>query len=105
MFGRELHELIKRQFTRASLCRKFLSKNRFSLREQFIEIVNKLFIYTDNRQWDKIIEEVFTDSVLFDMSSAGGAEAASLAQKKFVIIGIKVYEELMQYITRQEIIW
>ena len=55
---------------------------QFSLREQIIEVVNKLFLYTDNRQWDKIIDEVFTDSVLFDMSSAGGGEAAILNAKE-----------------------
>ena len=55
---------------------------QFSLREQIIEVVNKLFVYTNNRQWDKIIDEAFTDSVLVDMSSAGGSEAASLSAKE-----------------------
>lgn len=55
---------------------------QFSLREQIIEVVNKLFVYTDNRQWDKIIDEVFTDSVLFDMSSAGGGEANYISSKE-----------------------
>lgn len=40
-------------------------------REQVIETVHKLFIYTDSRQWNKLQEEVFSESVLFDMSSLG----------------------------------
>lgn len=43
----------------------------FSEREQIIEIVHKLFIYTDSREWNKLQEEVFTESVFFDMSSLG----------------------------------
>lgn len=46
----------------------------FTLREQLIELVNKLFVYTDNRAWQKIQEEVFADKVLFDMSSLGAGE-------------------------------
>ncbi len=63
---------------------KIIQKNERTIfsREQIIEVVNKLFVYTDNRQWDKIIDEVFTDSVLFDMSSAGGGEAAILNAKE-----------------------
>ena len=45
--------------------------NTFTLREQIIETVHKLFIYTDSREWKKLQDEVFTESVLFDMSSPG----------------------------------
>ena len=41
-------------------------------KEDIIEVVNKLFVYTDNRTWDKLQNEVFTDQVFFDMSSLGG---------------------------------
>ena len=54
----------------------------FTPREQVIEVVNKLFVYTDKRAWNKIIDEVFTELVLFDMSSAGGDEAAFLSSKE-----------------------
>lgn len=37
--------------------------------EEIIETVNKLFIYTDNQEWSKLKNEVFTEIVLFDMSS------------------------------------
>ena len=57
-------------------------ENKFSIREQIIEVANKLFVYTDNRQWQKLMEEVFTGSVLFDMSSAGGGEPANISAKE-----------------------
>ena len=44
-------------------------------REQIIETVNKLFYYTDIKNWKGLIHEVFASKVLFDMSSLG-AEAA-----------------------------
>ena len=43
----------------------------FSEREQIVEVVNKLFIYTDYQKWDKLLNEVFTGNILFDMSSLG----------------------------------
>jgi hypothetical protein len=45
---------------------------KFSVRDEIIEVVNKLFIYTDSLQWDKLEKEVFTEKVFFDMSSLGG---------------------------------
>jgi SnoaL-like domain len=42
------------------------------MKEEIIETVNKLFVYTDNRDWDKLQIEIFTESVDFDMSSLGG---------------------------------
>ena len=41
-------------------------------REQITEVVNKLFVYTDFKEWDKLQSEVFTENVQFDMSSLGG---------------------------------
>jgi len=49
--------------------------SNFTVREQLIEIVNKLFVYTDYREWQKLQEEVFSQKVLFDMSSLGAGEA------------------------------
>lgn len=45
--------------------------NTLTEREQIIETVHRLFIYTDSREWNKLQEEVFTQSVFFDMSSLG----------------------------------
>ena|SRR5688572_587750 len=43
-----------------------------SKREEIIELVNKLFIYTDDKNWNKLLGEVFTEKVVFDMSSMSG---------------------------------
>ena len=43
-----------------------------STREEIIERVNKLFVYTDSQEWGKLQNEVFTHEVDFDMSSMGG---------------------------------
>ena len=45
---------------------------KFTTRDEIIETVNKLFIYTDQQEWGKLQKEVFTDKVAFDMSSLGG---------------------------------
>jgi hypothetical protein len=49
-----------------------------SKRDEVIEVVNKLFIYTDYQQWDKLLAEVLTDNVHFDMASLGAGEAKTL---------------------------
>lgn len=38
------------------------------------ELANKLFMYTDAREWHKLEIEVFSPDVWFDMTSAGGGE-------------------------------
>ena len=53
----------------------------FTDREQIIETVNKLFVYTDYQRWDDLQNEVFTNEVLFDMSSLGG-EKSNLTAKR-----------------------
>jgi hypothetical protein len=49
-----------------------------SKREIVIELVNKLFVYTDSRQWNLLVKEVFKDEVNFDMSSLGSGPAMQL---------------------------
>lgn len=44
----------------------------FSIRDEITEVINKLFVYTDMQEWEKLQNEVFSDYVLFDMSSLGG---------------------------------
>ena len=53
----------------------------FSLREQIIEVVNKLFVYTDYQEWDKLQNEVFTEQLYFDMASLGGEAKATTAKE------------------------
>lgn len=53
-----------------------------SKRDAIIDVVNRLFVYTDSQDWTRLVEEVFAEEVLFDMSSAGGAERATLSPQK-----------------------
>jgi hypothetical protein len=34
-----------------------------SKHDTVVELANKLFVYTDTRQWSKLIREVFTDEI------------------------------------------
>ncbi|MBK8553684.1 MAG: hypothetical protein IPL53_22585 [Ignavibacteria bacterium] len=36
---------------------------QFSVRDQIVETVNKLFIYCDNKQWDKLKDEVLAEKL------------------------------------------
>jgi hypothetical protein len=54
---------------------------KFSIRDEIVEVVNRLFIYTDMQEWDKLQNEVFTDKVEFDMSSLGGDKAEKSAKE------------------------
>jgi len=48
---------------------------KFTIRDEIVEVINKLFIYTDMRDWEKLQKEVFNEKVLFDMSSLNGDKA------------------------------
>lgn len=48
-------------------------------REQIVEVITKLFVYTDAQDWDKLQRHVFTEQVLFDMSSLGGEKINTTA--------------------------
>ena len=65
----------------------------FSEREQIVEVVNKLFIYTDYQKWDKLLNEVFTGNILFDMSSIG-QEIKTIPAKEVCEIWQKGFEGL-----------
>jgi len=43
--------------------------------QQITNVVNKLFVYTDERDWDGLKSEVFDQEVHFDMVSMGAQEA------------------------------
>ena len=51
-----------------------------SIREEIIETVNKLFVYTDMQEWTKLQNEVFAPEVDFDMSSVGGEKKEMVAK-------------------------
>ncbi|HEY1869964.1 MAG TPA: nuclear transport factor 2 family protein [Chitinophagaceae bacterium] len=52
----------------------------FSTRDLIVETVNKLFVYTDLQEWNKLQAEVFTENVFFDMSSLGGEKKNTTAR-------------------------
>jgi hypothetical protein len=52
----------------------------FSDRELVVEVVNRLFICTDTRDWAALQNEVFTEEVAFDMSSVGGENMRTTSQ-------------------------
>lgn len=47
-------------------------------REEVVELINKLFVYTDSQQWDNLVKEVFKEKVLFDMTSLGSGPAKEM---------------------------
>lgn len=53
-----------------------------SKHDELIELANKLFIYTDNQNWAKLLADVFTDDVTFDMSSLGAGAARKMTAKE-----------------------
>lgn len=52
-------------------------------KEQVIDTVTRLFIYTDSRDWKKV-EALFTRSVFFDMQSVSGARPAIITPGEIV---------------------
>ena len=59
-----------------------MNANNIATKLELIEIVNKLFIYTDNQAWDKLKDEVFAAEVLTDFSSLGGQPAERLSSSE-----------------------
>jgi hypothetical protein len=58
------------------------------------ELANKLFMYVDAQDWNKILDEVFSEEVWFDMQSAGGGEPATLAASEIGEMWRKGFEGL-----------
>jgi hypothetical protein len=53
-----------------------------SRQDEVIELVNKLFVYTDSRQWDNLQKQVFSDTVFFDMESMGAGPGKQITSKE-----------------------
>ena len=45
---------------------------------ELTELANKLFMYTDARQWNLLESEVFIETIEFDMQSSSGQPAAQM---------------------------
>lgn len=52
----------------------------FSIRDEIVEVINKLFVYTDMQEWEKLQAEIFSNDVFFDMSSMGGEKAETTSK-------------------------
>jgi len=54
----------------------------FTPREQITEVVNKLFVYTDEQNWEELKSEVFDDYVFVDMVSVGAEKAETMTAQE-----------------------
>ena len=52
----------------------------FSIRDEIVEVINKLFVYTDMQEWEKLQDEIFSNDVLFEMSSPGGEKSETTSK-------------------------
>lgn len=57
--------------------------NEIYQKDKIVETVNKLFIETDNKNW-KAVSDIFTQEVLFDMSSMTGSKATKIPSKDII---------------------
>ena len=48
---------------------------------ELAELANKLFMYCDAQQWQRLLDEVFIPKIWFDMSSAGGHKPQAIDAK------------------------
>jgi hypothetical protein len=56
------------------------------------ELANKLFMFTDARDWNRLLTEVFTENVWFDMQSAGGGTPGTIKARKIADMWAKGFE-------------
>ena len=57
-----------------TLQNKKMETTELANKQALMELANKLFMYTDAREWPLLQQEVFAKEVWFDMSSADGGE-------------------------------
>lgn len=69
-------------------------EHQFTEREQIIETVNKFFVYTDNQEWTKLQEEVFTSSIELNMVSMGATTPENVSSREICCRWEKTFEEL-----------
>jgi hypothetical protein len=56
------------------------------------ELVNKLFMYCDDRKWNDLCHEVLMPELWFDMSSAGAGEAGTISSLELCQLWEKGFE-------------
>jgi hypothetical protein len=68
--------------------------NEFSAREQVVEVINRLFYYTDHQDWDQLKAEVFAENVLLDMTSMGAESAELLSPEQICKMWAEGFKDL-----------
>ena len=48
-------------------------------REKVVEVLNRLYFYTDHKDWERLQSEVFAPKVLLDMTSLGATKAEKVS--------------------------
>ena len=66
----------------------------YTEREQVVEVLNRLFYYTDYQLWNQLKEEVFADEVLLDMTSLGALKAEKMTAQQICDEWAKGFEGL-----------
>jgi hypothetical protein len=69
-------------------------ENQFTEREQIVETVNKLFVYTDTQEWRKLKDEVFASDIQLDMISMGASRTERVSAREICYRWEKAFEEL-----------
>jgi len=49
--------------------------------QELSQLANKLFMFTDAQQWQKLLDEVFVEEIWFDMSSIGAGQPKNIKAK------------------------
>ncbi|MCG8309521.1 MAG: nuclear transport factor 2 family protein [Cytophagales bacterium] len=68
--------------------------HQFTEREQIAETVSKLFVFTDNQEWIKLREEVFTSDIELDMVSMGAEKPEIVSSREICYRWEKAFAEL-----------
>ena len=69
-------------------------ESNFSNRELIVDTINKLFIYTDQQNWDILIDEVFAPEIHVDITSMGAPKAETLTARELCNSWEKGFEGL-----------
>jgi hypothetical protein len=66
----------------------------YTEREQVVEVINRLFYFTDEQLWERLTEEVFHKEVLYDMTSLGAQSADRLTSHQICAMWEEGFKDL-----------
>ena len=67
-------------------CEKEADRTESRDQKEITDLVNRLFMYTDDRNWQGLRNEVFSPTVYFDMVSAGAGPARTIPSEEITNI-------------------